>query len=414
MPTDNNTVFEEVIESLIRNVENIKNERDFTLNNSLNNNYQQNNKFSPSFDNLIEKGYYFYNYLWNTVLDQRIYLGKENDNRFKLRKGNQQFLQEGHEQEDIILTLPSQTTNTTTKNKETIPTRKDVIKRYDLPILENTKTLSRKKSNKKKKLEEQYRLLYLPQNLNPIDYYDGERTFFNKLLNVLSHKCINEESLIEKEISLNYPNKKDYAQDLYKRYLEEKNNRKEEEQKDLTIEEFSEMERQRLLERAKERQKKELHSIQFLSNNSSLLVNPQLDYLKQGIINNSHLLDDNNQLHYLQHKINRQYEFSKQVMKVFESKKDKKLFQDNPMGIPFIEPSIEPYHPLAFNHIVIEKPSIKEIKKKKINEETTLEEGNAQLTQAMTDRRKPKPIPILPQRQRRSNRNFFTNDYFQY
>ena len=388
---------EALVDSLNRNVEKALKLGENSLNNSedfqfldrahksspSSQNRDTQSTFSQYFNELKTKGFLFHSFLWNKVLDQRDVIvdhHKSNTNTSQQRYIIPDEVFELHSDRKVkaksstlLDTLENVENATTSDNLQQLD-RKAVMKKYGLTP---TRTNTKKKSNTNCRQEDEHRILYTRNNLNPIDFNNGDFELFNSLRNVLSHQSIQKEQVIENE--LNYllrSSQRDFLQDLFERYHHNSSSNTTQ-----SIEEFVDAELETLYQNGLKRRDKEDKSIMLLQRHAT---NTDTDlYGGYSRLNNGP---------HLNYQVERHYEFMKHVKKVFESKNDQKIFQENPMQLAYLDPSTSVYHPLAFNHIVFDADE---------------EMSKSTRKQQTTNSRRDNPLPLLPRRQRSKTGRMF-------
>ncbi|EFC50357.1 predicted protein [Naegleria gruberi] len=189
---------------------------------------------------------------------------------------------------------------------------------------------------------EDLRSVFTEKNTNPIDSNDGDFDLLNNLTSLLSHSSLKREEIIRKELHLLLEENSKFMKELMKIYSVCSMT--------LSLDEFIENVLEKLYDNGLEREKLRLKQLNRLQIQS---LNRQIDTPRPTTLEIS-----NNSSQSFSYNMERKYEFSKQVMKVFDSN-ERKIFNDNPMGLHYLDPSIEPYHPLSFNNIIFNNDKTK-------------------------------------------------------
>ncbi|KAF0982146.1 hypothetical protein FDP41_012007 [Naegleria fowleri] len=397
------------------------------------------------FHQLKKKGYLFYDYLWNKVLDRREKIVEMNsyshqqaegpfpnalvipDEKFELQIDRKQ---QALNKENQLLTnqyLGNTSTGDADSNSgsgaasydEPLIENRDILKKYGLSSRStsrgrrNRASSSEKTSSTMKNLASSsqihnFRTMYMPRNLNPVDFNSGDVELFNALKNLLSHQSIQREELIRQELSLMLQEDDNFIEKIFEQYksVSLKNT--------VTLEQYVDTVMDMLYHRGLKRGNAQHASIALLQGHT---LNEGLDIPSTSLLASNRLISKSHQVipnadesKHLSYQIQRQYEFSKQVASVFNNKADRKLFQDNPMGMPWLDPSTEMYHPFAFDHVVFDPILVKHSRTAQKEATTTTKKDKLQATALA---QKKETIPLIPRRKKsEKTTGFLSNSLF--
>ncbi|KAG2388220.1 hypothetical protein C9374_001070 [Naegleria lovaniensis] len=372
-----------------------------------------------------KKGYLFYDYLWNKVLDRREKIMNHQDRIAKQEYSpntwaipDEKFELHIDKKQSLNKDRPSLFTNQEGGSSdmmhsehvdEPLVENRDILKKYGL----STRSSSRGRRNRGSSSDtmkhhaaaltlsqtHNFRSMYMPRNLNPVDFNNGDVELFNTLKNLLSHQSIQREELIRQELSLMLQEDDYFVEKIFERYTSLQNT--------MTLEQYVDTVMDMLYQQGLKRRNAQNTSIQLLQGHSlnegldiPSLPDNRLTHARKSLHQVIPNADANKHLAY---QIQRQYEFSKQVASVFNNRADRKLFQDNPMGLPWLDPSTEMYHPFAFDQVVFEPMLKQSTARKELKKKDKTQPAFAQQKET---------IPLLPKRKRREKTGFMSNSLF--
>lgn len=329
-----------------------------------------------------DAGYLFYDYLWNKVLDRREEVVRKNfgdDNRFVIPDEKFELRSDvkSGNVSNVISTTDNKDNLCKASNSDdiTLQDNKEVLEKYGLSTQRRKKKSSATKSATA--TIHDYRLNYTQNNVNPIDFNSGDLELFNSLKHLLSHQSIQKEEIIRNELQTILNENNNFVEELLEKYHAMTTK--------ITLDEFVEKVMERLYKQGMERRRKQISSMALLQRHT---LSTNLDMpVKPYNPNTTRSVQD---AHW-SYQIQRKHEFSKQVMNLFNNKADRKLFQDNPMGFHWLDPSIDVYHPLELEHVVFDPYEYGS--KEKTKKETKKQDKKSE--------KKETPLPLIPKRKKR-------------